>query len=41
MKRIALYLTAGALFVAFVTRSLGSLVSAQPFGVPYGHRRIY
>ncbi|MGV0157082.1 hypothetical protein ACSW29_27450 [Rhodococcus sp. GB-02] len=40
MKRTALCLAAGALFVTIVTRSLGSLAATQPFGVPLGHRLV-
>ncbi|MFI8660088.1 hypothetical protein ACIGKR_08865 [Rhodococcus qingshengii] len=40
MTRLAVYLGTGALFAAGAARLLRSLVTAQPFGVPLGHRRV-
>lgn len=40
MKRLAFCLGTGAFIAAVATRLLSSLVTAQPLGVPLGHRRV-
>lgn len=40
MTRLAAYLGTGALITAGAARLLSSLLTAQPFGVPLGHRRV-